>query len=125
MARVLIIDDTETYRRYLKLELEEEGHEVETAADGGEAVIVAERFKPDLLVVDWMLRDSRDGLEVARELSASLPNMRTILITGYPSVDLRRKALDASVVRFLKKPFSLETLRRAVHDALPRLAARN
>jgi DNA-binding NtrC family response regulator len=118
MARVLIVDDEAGYRRYVSQRLEQDGHTVETAAHGAEGIDVGATFHPDLLIVDWMLHNDYTGIEVAQALREIDPDMRTILITGYPSNRLRRMAREAEVFRFLEKPFDLETLEEAVRQAL-------
>jgi len=118
MARVLVVDDVETYRHYLKLELEEEGHEVETARNGHDAILIGERFRPDLLVVDWMLKNDHDGLDVSDAIRVNVPEMRTILITGFPSNELRQRATASKIARFVKKPFSLADIVDTVKEVL-------
>jgi len=119
MSKVLVVDDTDTYRRYSKLALEDEGHTVEIASCGSEAIDTAGSFGPDVLVVDWMLDDEYNGLDVARVLAARLPDLETVLISGYPSAHLRRAALEANI-RFMKKPFTLEKLVETVSQAARR-----
>jgi DNA-binding NtrC family response regulator len=116
MAKVLVVDDKETYRRYLTLELEVQGHEVVVAASAREAIEVGVELPPDVLVVDWMLNDERNGLEVADAIWAANSDVQTILITGYPSADLRRDTMERGI-RFIKKPFTLKAIAEAVHKA--------
>ncbi len=116
MANVLVVDDVDTYRRYLTLELELQGHEVVVAKSGSEAITVGVASPPDVLVVDWMLNDEHDGLDVAEAVLAANPSVQIILITGHPSAELRRAALEKCVT-FMKKPFSLEKIAEAVNRA--------
>ena len=121
MGKVLVVDDTDTYRRYSKLALEDEGYTVEIASNGSEAIDTASSFKPDVLVVDWMLDDEYNGLDVARVLAACIPDLQTVLISGYPSGDVGRAELEANI-RFMKKPFTLEKLVKTVAQAARRKA---
>ncbi len=118
MAKVLIVDDEEVYRTYLSGWLAREGHEVETASNGHEAIDVGKTFAPDVVIVDWMLKDDLYGLQVAEALQAFSPDLKTILITGFPSEGLRREAMDARVYRFMEKPFHMTELSAAVRDAM-------
>jgi CheY-like chemotaxis protein len=70
VQRVLVVDDEELYRVYLRRFLEPLGYEVETADNGVEAIERARRFAPHLLIVDWRLDDGMDGLEVIQRLQA-------------------------------------------------------
>ena len=118
MAKVLIVDDEEVYRTYLSGWLAREGHDVETASNGHEAIDVGKIFAPDVVIVDWMLKDDLYGLQVAEALQAFSPDLKTILITGFPSEGLRREAMDARVYRFMEKPFHMTELSAAVCEAM-------
>lgn len=117
MARVLVADDEPTYREILKEVISEQGHDVEVAVDGHDAIKIAERFCPDVLIVDWMLQNNLCGLEVSESLRKLNPRLTTIIITGYPAQELRTRAEQAKVFAFLEKPFGLadllDTVRRA------------
>lgn len=117
MARLLILDDEQSYREYLQRYLVREGHEVRTAASGPEALSVAEGFEPDVLLADWMLKDDMHGLEVGMALRERIPNMRILLMTGFPSSEIREEAERAAVFAFIEKPFSLDEVAGAVAEA--------
>lgn len=121
MARILVVDDEEAYRRQLTIALTGEGHEVRVAASGREGIDVGTRFRPDLLLTDWMLRDDIHGLHVAHVLHAVLPEIRAFLMTGFLSDHLRHQADRARVMGIIEKPFTLESIHCLVRDAcLPR-----
>jgi len=117
MARVLVVDDEPDYPQLLGLILTKEGFEVRTAASGKEAYEVAAQFRPDVLVVDWMLEGSDDGLVVAETLAKANPALQTVLITGYPSLTLEHHVQRMPSVRFLTKPFTLSHLVDMVRGA--------
>ncbi len=118
MAKVLIVDDEEVYRTYISNWLVREGHEVRTASNRHEAIITAKSLRPDLLIVDFLLKDEYYGLQVADAMRELASELRVILITGYPSESLRRDALEARVFRVLEKPFHMVDLADAVRDAV-------
>ncbi len=118
MANVLIVDDEQVYRTYISDWLAREGHEVRSASNRQEATLVAKSFRPDLLIVDFLLKDEHYGLQVAEALRELAPELRIIVITAYPSESLSRDALDARVFRVIEKPFHMVDLADAVRDAV-------
>jgi len=121
MTRVLIVDDEQACRDSLRLLLSLEGFEVEVAADGGEAVEAGLRFVPEILVVDWMLRDQRDGLAVAAALRQVNPKLETIAVSGHPHADLESNLKGLAATQYLSKPFLPAELIEAVRRAAERL----
>lgn len=116
-VKVLVVDDEPGYRDRLTRHLARGGWHVRSAAGGREAIDVGTRYRPDVLVADWMLKDRIHGLHVVSALRAVLPRVRTVLITGYPSEDVRTTARQLRVDTFLEKPFELDALRAAVQSA--------
>jgi len=116
--KVLVVDDERDFRDQIRLSLEADGCEVESAANCVEAVRMVPRYRPDVLVTDWMLRDHLHGLHVSDVLSTVRPGMRTVLMTGYATQDLRAEAAGHKVAAFLEKPFEpsrlIDAVRRAV-----------
>lgn len=116
--RILIVDDEMTYREYLERFLSRDGLEVRTAETGAEAIALASEFAPDILLADWMLRCEMHGIEVGEALRAERPNLRILLMTGFPTADLEAEAARVGIDGFLEKPFALEELSRAIESAL-------
>jgi len=117
MAKILIVDDDDSCRDASRVLLCGEGFEVETAADGREALDLATRFMPDVLLVDWMLQDHMDGVEVARALQSTAPQMRALVITGYLSAELEERIAEFPFARCLTKPLPPGDLIEAVRKA--------
>ena len=128
MSRILIVDDEPHYGDYLGDWLSCQGHEVKTATTAHDAIDCVAAWRPHVLVADWMLKNSLDGLQVSAAVREAIPEVQTILITAYPSPELRARAEDAQVFRFLEKPFSLEdiagTVSKAVHESQRMRASR-
>ena len=118
MARVLVVDDEPSLRDHLGLYLSGLGYEVTTAASGREAIDLGSRFRPDVLVVDWMLTGRIHGLHVSDVLQAVDQELKTILITGFASPDLKAEAKKRHVFDFIEKPFDPNRLELALRDAL-------
>jgi len=117
--RILIVDDEPTYREYLERFLSRDGFDVRTAETGNEAIAIAHDFEPDVLLADWMLRCEMHGIEVGEALRAMQPELRILLMTGYPTDDLQTDAKRVGINGFLEKPFALEDLAQAIQAALP------
>lgn len=77
-AKILIVDDEPDILEFLEYNLRKEGFEVVVASDGEEGIIVAEREKPDLIILDIMM-PKMDGVEVCRQLRAK-PEFDKIVI---------------------------------------------
>lgn len=114
MARILIVDDEQGYRRQLQIALSGNGHEIRTASSGREGIDVGARFRPEIVITDWMLKDDIHGLHVGRVLRAVYPGMRIILITGFPTDELRNDANNVEVTAFIEKPFTLDHIRSVI-----------
>jgi DNA-binding response OmpR family regulator len=117
VARILIVDDERSYRRYLTRHLAREGHEVRSSSSRDEAIEVAAEFLPDVLILDWMLNGGCD-IEVAEALPEFNPDVRTILITGFASERARHEVRDVPIFRVIEKPFDMSDLSAAVREAL-------
>jgi len=117
MFKVLIVDDEAGYRDNLALSLERTPAVVRTASTGREAVEIGVDFRPDVLVIDWMLKHHVHGLQVADALRVVWPSFHTVLITGFPSQDLVNESKRFGVSDFLEKPFDVARFRAAVEKA--------
>jgi DNA-binding NtrC family response regulator len=116
-VKVLVVDDEGGFRDHLGAGLERQGHEVGVAATGREAIDLGIRFRPGVLVTDWMLCNPLNGLHVAQALHAVDPTLPAILMTGFASGDLRFDARNAGVFEFIEKPFDLKAMVAAVDRA--------
>jgi two-component system OmpR family response regulator len=108
--RILVVDDEPNIVELLHTALRFVGFEVRAATTGAQALAAAERFRPDLVVLDVMLPDV-DGFEVCRRLRALLPQVRVVFLTA------RNQAADAvtgltvaGADEYVRKPFSLDEL---------------
>ncbi len=118
-ATILIADDNPGILRLIKVNLQFEGFEVICAADGREALNMARRHRPDLIILDIMMPEM-DGWEVLSNLKKDdeLKNIPVILLTGV-SVSVREgkeRGLIEGVEDFLTKPFNPLRLIKSVED---------
>jgi CheY-like chemotaxis protein len=103
--RVLVVDDHLDTAQSMAMLIRELGHEAEYAINGYAALTIAERFRPDALLVDLMLPDF-DGADLSRLVRKKLAPqpLRVIAITGKGSELARRRAADAGCDKFCLKP---------------------
>jgi two-component system cell cycle response regulator CpdR len=125
MGRILLVDDEEPVRGFLKRGLELDGHAVTTAIDGADGL---DRLSETEGGFDLLLTDIRmplmDGIALALAAKRDYPELTILLMTGFADQRERAKGLDAIVTDVLTKPFSLADARAAVQRALdPGLAA--
>jgi len=118
MANVLVVDDEREYREELYMALARAGHDVMTRGNGGAAIDLGIRMRPDVLIVDWMLKDSVDGLNVCDVLRTVQPETKVIVMTGFASRDLREQSISRSIAGFLDKPFEMAEVISAVARAV-------
>jgi two-component system KDP operon response regulator KdpE len=121
-AHILIVDDEDTLRHFLKLTLEDEGYRVSEAASGQAALDWLEREAFDLALVDLRMADV-DGLEVMRQFRQWSPETQIIILTGYASVPSAVEALRHGAHDYLTKPCNTAELLTSVADGLARRRA--
>ena len=112
--RVLVVDDDAPVRRMLQRSLAAEGFDVDVAADGGAALVAAERSAPDLVVLDVAM-PGLDGLAVCRRLRAKGLPGSILMLTARDAVPDRVAGLRAGADDYLVKPFAMEELVARLH----------
>src|ERR671926_384078 len=119
MARILLVDDEEPVRGFLKRGLEMDGHAVSLAVDGDDGL---DRLTEEAGAFDLMLTDIRmpimDGIALALAAKRDFPDLPIMLMTGFADQRERAKNLDVIVEDVLTKPFSLAEARAAVARVL-------
>ena len=105
-ARILVVDDLEANRRLLEAKLTADYYEVLMAQRGEEAVQLAKRERPDLILLDVMMPGGIDGYEACRRLKA-MPETRhipVVILTTLDDRDSKVRGLQAGAEEFLTKP---------------------
>nr|WP_205524823.1 response regulator [Paenibacillus sp. ALJ109b] len=104
----MLVDDEEDVREGLVVEVDWEALDlriVGLAENGREALEMAERVEPDIVVTDISM-PFMDGLELAKRLRERNPLVKVVILTGYDEFDYARQAVSLSVDEYLLKPFS-------------------
>jgi two-component system alkaline phosphatase synthesis response regulator PhoP len=123
--RVLIVDDEPDILEMLKYNLEKEGYEVKTAADGKKALTVAKTFLPELILMDIMM-PVMDGVEACRQLR-TLPEMLNtyiIFLTARTEEYSEVAAFDVGADDYLTKPIKPRALMSRINGLFRREAQR-
>jgi DNA-binding response OmpR family regulator len=119
LARILIVEDDPRSFRLLDFRIKSQGHEVLSAVDGGEAIEVASKEKPDLVLLDIMI-PVIDGFQVLRKLKSQeeTKNIPVIMLTARSQEKDIVDGIKAGAADYVTKPFSSAELIARVNRAL-------
>ncbi len=109
---VLIVDDEKIMRESLRDWLKD-GYNVTTAETGEETIELIKNHDFDALILDVRLT-GKNGIEVLKEVKQIKPQINTIIMTAYPSVELAVEAMKAGATEYIIKPFSPNKLERLI-----------
>jgi len=118
MAKTLVVEDDRNLLDTLRYNLRKEGHDVVTAVDGAEALAVARRDKPDLIILDIML-PKLSGFEVCRILRKEMTTPILMLTAKDEEID-KVVGLEIGADDYMTKPFSMRELLARVGAMLRR-----
>ena len=121
-ARLLVVDDEPNIRELLSASLRYAGFEVATAADGQQALALADSFRPDLLVLDVMM-PGLDGFGVVRRLRQSGRHTPVLFLTARDAAEDKVSGLTLGGDDYVTKPFSLDEVLARIRAVLRRTAA--
>jgi DNA-binding NarL/FixJ family response regulator len=114
--RLMLADDNAPVRRSLKGLLEREGFKVVAeAADGHQAVTLAHKHRPDVIILDLSM-PHLSGIEAARQIQKSIPGARTIILTVHREYHYVLRALEAGVRGYILKGRAVEELANGVQQ---------
>ncbi len=115
-TKVLVVEDEAVSRSCLTRMLADPEYEIESAGSVEEAVRRAKAFRPDVLVLDWLLPDGT-GLDVAEQVRSWDATARFVFLSGFSCEELRGDARHLQPAAVLAKPVANEHIRQAVHEA--------
>lgn len=110
-TRILAVDDEPEITDLIRYHLTRAGYEVDTAANGWEALAAIQRHRPDLMLLDLMLPDL-DGFGVCEILrrEAATATIPIVIISAWASPDSRNLGLELGALDYITKPFSPRVL---------------
>lgn len=107
--RILVVEDEPAIAAAVRTILEQASHAVDVAGDGGDALVWAETYDYDLIILDLVL-PGIDGLTVCRRLRAKGVSTPILMLTALDAIDDRVSGLDAGADDYLAKPFAAAEL---------------
>jgi len=121
---ILVVDDIREQREIASRILTRLNYVVTTASSGEKALAFLEVNDVDLVILDMIMDPGLDGLDTYREILALKTGQRVIIASGYAETDRVKTALDMGVGQYLKKPYTLDKIGRAVREELDRKLSR-
>jgi len=116
-ARILVVDDDESIRKVLETVLKENGYEVDTADSGKDAIEKTKTRFYNLGLFDIRLPDI-EGPALLAKIRDTIPRMRKIIITGYPSLQNAVEALNKGADAYVMKPFDMDKILETIKEQL-------
>ena len=117
MARILVVDDEIAIVDILRAFLEDKKHKVFTAYDGVEAVELAKKERPHIILLDIYL-PKMDGIQVLQTIRKFDETIGIIIMTGFREKDVALKAIELGAIDYINKPFDFDYLERALDTKL-------
>jgi DNA-binding response OmpR family regulator len=121
MPKVLLVEDDNNLREIFDMRLQAEGYKTVTAGDGEEALVIAVKEKPDLVIADVMM-PKLSGFEMVENMRAApeLANVKVIMMTALGQAEDRARGEKLGVVKYLvKSQVTLEDFVRVVREVMP------
>jgi DNA-binding response OmpR family regulator len=119
--RILVVEDDRPVAAFVAKGLRAETYVVDVAGDGEEALLLAERYDYDLVLLDVNL-PKVDGFTVLQRIRRQKPDLAVLFLTGHAQISDRVKGLDLGADDYLTKPFSLSELLARVRAVIRRRA---
>jgi len=117
---ILIVDDDLDFLESISEVLKENGYRIDTARTGAEALEKTKEEFYALILIDIKLPDM-EGIDFLRQIRETDPEMRKIIVTGYPSIENAKDALNFGAHAYLIKPLEIEDLLGTIGEQLEKL----
>ncbi|HEY9878006.1 MAG TPA: response regulator [Leptolyngbyaceae cyanobacterium] len=119
LAQILVVDDNPDLRAYVSNVLQHQGYQIRTAHNGAVAYDIAQAFRPDLIVTDWMMPEM-NGLELIQHIRShpDLGSIPIVLLTAKVDDETRIEGVERGADAYLGKPFNDRELLAEVRNLL-------
>ena len=114
--KILVVDDDKDYNLYLAKFLSDEGYVTKGITKPMDTLSTLEQEKFHIVILDLKMPQI-SGTELLKEIKSKYPNVCVIILTGYPSFKTAVETMKLDAFDYLKKPFDLNDLRRALNNA--------
>lgn len=115
--KILVVDDEPVILKSCKRILDAEGYKADSASGGREGIITMEKNAYDFVITDLKMPEV-DGLTLIKWLKKSRPDIGVIIITGYPSQETIKDAIELGIIDYVPKPFTpavlIDVVKRAI-----------
>ena len=118
--QMLVVDDRHEQREIAEEILSSLGYKVDTVEGGRQAVEFIKKNKVDLVILDMVMEEGFDGLDTFRTIREINPTQKAIIVSGYAETDRVKEALKLGVGKYIKKPYTIEDIGKAVREELDR-----
>lgn len=116
MTNILVVDDEQSMRDFLKILLHKEGYGVETANNGDSALKKLQSAGCDLLISDIRM-PGMSGLDLLSQVKEDNPDLPVIMITAFASPDDAVSAMKNGAFDYISKPFNVDEIKSVIHSA--------
>lgn len=117
MAAILVLDDVSDAGVLIKRILERQGHKVSAFTEEEDAIRHVADGKAELAILDIKLK-KMTGVEVLAEMKKHAPDLKVIMLTGYPTLETAREALKLGASEYCVKPIDKDELETKVAEVL-------
>ena len=103
--KILVVDDERVIIRSVEMVLKAEGYDIEGASSGKDAILKMEKTDYNLVLTDLNMPEM-DGITLIRWLRQKKPDVGIVILTGYPSQETIKEALELGIIDYVPKPFT-------------------
>lgn len=116
--KILIVDDQFGIRVLLNEIFQKEGYKTYTAANGKQALDIADKVSPQLVILDLKI-PGMDGLEILKRLKKNSPDIKVMIMTAYGELGMIQEAMINGALTHFTKPFDIDEFLKAVKKEIP------
>ncbi|MFP4533677.1 MAG: response regulator [Desulfobacterales bacterium] len=117
MSHILVLDDVEDAGIMIKRILERKGHTVAVFTEEQDALDFVNKQNPDIAILDIKLKKI-SGVEVLKKIKELRPEVDVLMLTGYPTLETAREAMDQGAKEYLVKPIDKNELEEKIQNIL-------